>query len=242
MPLDLSGLEETCSLLVPAYGLAQEALAAGAALEASRRIGPYRDDDDVYGMLRRDEWHLQPRGTAQFMFGASALFNEAIGPVGARRTVRLREADEAKPDGTINTCLMVEGLRTCARRHQDRSEYVHGFAAWAPAPPEDAWISALTRAGGDPQVCRTKRVWFGRAGRGALHAPVGDGKERILLLDFHVADRNRASPDLLLVWASCTEVKAGGIPHLDPRGERLDDGWYALIVRAKAGFLMEHGP
>jgi len=242
MPVDLSAIEETCSFLVPAYGITPGALVALSEFDRARCIGPAQGADETYELMQRDDWYLQPRGTVHFLFGASALCNEAIGPIGERRVIRLREAADPLPAELANTCLMVQGMRTCARRRQDRSEIVHGYGAWAETSTDHRWISDVTV--GDPAgtVTRIKSISFGRAGRGALYAPVDDGKARILLLDFHIADRDEASPDLLLAWSSCTEVRAGGIPHLDPRGERLDDAWHALIMRAIDGYTTERGP
>jgi len=242
MPLDLSDLEETCSLLVPAYGITHDVQAAKSGLEPARLIGPAKDEDETYGLLHLDDWYVQPRGTAHFLFGASALFNDAIGPFGERRIIRLREAAEPMPEGRANTCLMVQGTRTCVRRHQDRSGFVRGYAAWNGPEGAHRWISQTAMSAPDPGAVVSKTVAFGRVGRCALYAPVGDGKARILLLDFHIADRDEASPDLLFVWSSCTETRIGGFPHLDPRGERLSDVWHALILEAVEGYGAEQGP
>ena len=242
MPIDLSALEETCSLLVPAYGVTHDVSAAKADLDPARCIGPVKDEDETYGMLHRDDWYLLPRGSAHFLFGASALFNDAFGPVGKRHVIRLREAGEPMPAARANTCLMVQGTRTCVRRHQDRCDIFPGYAAWMETSDAHRWISCRSRSMPPSDRCSTKTVSFGRAGRGALYTPLDDGKARILLLDFHIADRDGASPDLLLVWASCTEVRKGGIPHQDPRGERLSDEWHSLILKASQEYDMEHGP
>lgn len=241
MPLDLSDIEETRSLLVPAYGVTHDISGVAPDLGPSLRLGPC-EDADTYRLMHRDDWYVQPRGTTRFLFGTSAIFNDAIGPRGERHVIRLRETHETLPDNLANTCLMVGGLRTCARQFQDRSDIVHGYAAWAESSGPHRWISSTTLAADVPAGCVTKNVAFGRAGRGALYAPVGDGKARILLLDFHLADRAEDSPDLLIVQASCTEIRLGGIPHLDPFGKRLGDDWHALILDAVDGFRLEHGP
>lgn len=242
MPLDLSDFEETCSLLVPAYDITQDARAAAPGFDPARLIGPAKDEEETYGILRLDDWYVQPRGTAHFLFGASALFNDVIGPIGERRIIRLREAGESMPEGRANTCLMVQGVRACVRRHQDRSDFVRGYAAWAGPRGKHVWISQAARSASVPCGAVSKTVSFGRVGRCALYAPVGDGKARILLLDFHIADRDAAAPDLLLVWSSCTEMRIGGLPHLDSRGERLSDEWHALILEAIEGHRLEQGP
>ena len=241
MPLDLSDVEETRSLLIPAYGLTHDVSGAAPDLGPALRIGPC-EDADTYRLLHRDDWYVQPRGTSRFLFGASALFNDAIGPRGERHVIRLRETREALPTNLANTCLMVGGMRTCARLHQDRSDFARGYAAWAEVDGPHRWISSTTLAADVPGGCVTKSVVFGRSGRGALYAPVGDGKARFLLIDFHVADRDEASPDLLFVRASCTEVRLGGVPHHDPYGERLSDAWHGLVLDAVHGYGLEHGP
>ncbi|HTK60637.1 MAG TPA: hypothetical protein VL283_05555 [Candidatus Baltobacteraceae bacterium] len=242
MPLDLSALEETCSFLVPAYGVTRDVPAAADGIDLRLCIGPAQGAEETYGLLRRDDEYFLPRGTAHFMFGASALLNDAIGPAGERRIVRLREAIDPMPKGRSNTCLMVHGMRICARRHQDRHEFIHGYAAWEEHPGVRQWVSHVGMSAPEPVGYRGKSVTFGRTGRGALYAPVGDGKARILLLDFHVVDHDASAPDLLIVWSSCTEVRVGGIPHLDPCGERLSDAWNALIGQAIDGYRLEHGP
>lgn len=242
MPIDLSDVEETYSLLVPAYGVTHDTHAARGGLDPARLVSPAKDESETYGLIHRDDWYLQPRGTVNFMFGASALFNEAVGPVGARRIIRLREAEDPMPEARANTCLMVQGLRTCVRRREDHSELVRGYAAWAGPEGAHRWVSEGVIACPAADRVVTKSVLFGRVGRCALYAPVGDGKARILLLDFHIADREETAPDLLLIWASCAEIRVGGIPHQDPRGERLSDEWNGLIGRAVDGYREACGP
>lgn len=241
MPLDLSDIEETRSLLVPAYGLTHDVSGVAPDLGPALRIGP-AEDADTYRQLHRDDWYVQPRGTTRFLFGTSALFNDAIGPRGERHVIRLREADETMPGNLANTCLMVGGLRTCARQRHDRSDLVRGYAAWTEVSGPHRWISSTALAAAAPGGCLTKSVVFGRSGRGVLYAPLEEDRARILLLDFHVADRDEGSPDLLFVWASCAEVPLGGVPHYDPHGERLSDAWHRLILGAVDGYAQEHGP
>ena len=242
MPIDLSDLEETCSLLIPAYGITHDVPAALADFGSRHLIGPAKDEEETYGLLHRDDWYVQPRGTAHFLFGASALFNDAIMPAGERRVVRLREAAEPMPEGRANTCLMVQGMRSCVRRRADRSEFVRGYAAWTGPPGAHRWVSQTGFAADAASPFRSKTVSFGRVGRCALYAPLGDGKARILLLDFRVVDRDADAPDLLFVWSSRADVRLGDIPHHDPRGERLSDEWHALILDAIEGHQSEQGP
>lgn len=242
MPLDLTDLEETCSLLVPAYGITRSTHVAPQDFDPAKLVGPAKDESETYGLLHRDDWCVQPRGTTNFLFGASALFNDAIGPVGERRIVRLREGADPMPEDRANTCLMAHGMRTCVRRCHDRSEFVRGYAAWAGPLDAHRWIGQTGRSQPGVERILIKTMLFGRMGRCALYAPVADRRARILLLDFHLADHDPAAPDLLIVWASCTEVRLGGIPHRDPTGVRLGDDWYTLITQAVEGYRIEHGP
>jgi hypothetical protein len=241
MPIDLSALEETCSFLVPAYGVTR-GVPTGAGLDPRRCIGPAQGAEETYGLLRRDDLYMEPRGTAHFMFGASALLNEAIGPTGERRVIRLREVADPMPAGRENTCLMVHGTRLCGRRQQDRCDFVRGYAAWAEPTGKRQWISHVGISEAEPVGYRSKAVTFGQSGQGALYAPIGDGKARLLLIDFHIMDRDAAAPDLLIVFSSCTEGRIGDIPRMDPRGERLGDPWNAIIRQAIDGYHAEHGP
>jgi len=242
MPIDLSDPEETGSLLVPAYGLSGINAEPIPELAASARIGPAENLEETYGILHRDHHYALPRGTARFLFGASALFNDAIGPFGERRVIRLREADRTMPRDAANVCLMVQGMRLCVRKRQGQADAFKGYAAWQAPSSGHRWISSVTTSDPAHGTCATKTVLCGRAGRGALFAPVGEGKARVLLLDFHVADRDPSSPDLLMVWASCGETHAGEFPQLDPRGERLSGAWRDLIAEASDGYASERGP
>lgn len=242
MPLDLTDLEETCSLLVPAYGITGRTHAARHDCDPEKLVGPAKDESETYGLLHRDDWYVLPRGTTNFLFGASALFNDAIGPVGERRIIRLREAADPMPEDRVNTCLMVQGMRTCMRRRHDRSDFIRGYAAWVGPPDAHRWIGQIGHSQPGTERFLSKSVLFGRMGRCALYAPSSDDLARILLLDFHLADREPASPDLLLVWASCSEVRNGSMPYLDPKGSRLGDDWRALVTEAIEGYRSEHGP
>lgn len=242
MPIDLSALEETGSLLIPAYAVARAGDGRGFTFGPAHCVGPMDGPEETYGLLHRDEAYLQPRGTARFLFGASALFNDAIGPAGQRRTIRLREAGEPMAPGLENTCLMAEGPRVGIRRHQDRTELLRGYAAWSETRNVHRWVSAVSRTAANAAGTLGKTMLFGRSGRGALIARLEGGGARLLLLDFHVEDRDPDLPDLLFVWASRTDLHAGEFPRYDPCGARLDDGWHGLIRAAIEGDRNGYGP
>lgn len=242
MPTYLDEIAESRSLLLPAYGFTK-AMPDGAFVPGHGfHIGPVTGPDDVFGALRLDEWHVLPRGTANFLYGASALFNDAIGPRSQLRHIRLREADEPVPDGTTNVCLMVEGLRRCVRRTPDASELIPGYAAWDTLDGPLTVIAATVKHEPERQRPEAKSVLFGRAGACALYAPLPEGGARILLLSYRILDYDEEKPDLLQVHACATTVRSADCLELSPDGQPLGARWKALVRRAMDGYRQDHGP
>lgn len=242
MPPNLDDLAETRSLLLPAYGFTK-AVPEGAFVPGPGfHIGPVTGPDDVFGALRRDEWHVAPRGTANFLYGASALFNDAIGLHAQRRHIRLRETDETAPDGTTNVCLMVEGLRTCVRRTPEASELIPGYAAWDALEGDLTWISSIVEHGPDRQKPAVKNVLFGRTGACALYAPLPEGGARVMLLSCRILDHDEEKPDLLQIHACASTVPSAAYPELTPDGKPLGSRWRDLVRRAMDGYRLDHGP
>lgn len=238
----LDDLVETRSLLLPAYGFTKPVPEGAFVPGPGFHIGPVTGPDDVFGPLRLDEWHVAPRGTANFLYGASALFNDAIGLYAQRRHIRLRETDEPAHDGTANVCLMVEGLRTCVRRTPEASELIPGFAAWEALEGDLGVIASVVEH--DPERGRpaVKTVLFGRTGACALYAPLPEGGARVMLLACRVLDHDIDKPDLLQVDACAATVAGAGYPDVSPDGRPLGDRWKKLVRRAMDGYRLDHGP
>lgn len=239
MAIDLTAMDETGSLLIPAYGLTRSAHVAQAELEREFPV-----DREHYALLGRDEWYLQPRWkNDNILSQASAVFNDDIRPYGRRRVVRLRETSEKMPRDTRNTCLMVQGTRTCVRKKGVHNQVVLGYAAWEATSIDNRhnWLSHRIWSDQECGLLLNKTVMFGRSGRGALYAPIGRGKARILLIDFRIIDSNTNYPDIMIFWATCTEVKDGEMPSMDPHNVRLNNRWRDLIIRTAREYRAEHG-
>lgn len=237
----LAEIAETRSLLLPAYDFTKAVSEGGCKPGPGFHVGPVTGPDDVFDTLRRDEWRVAPRGTANFLYGAAAAFNDAVSHR-SRRHVCLRETGERVPDGATNVCLMVEGLRACARRADGASQLIPGYAAWEPLEGPHRWISVVT--GHDPARARaaTKTVLFGRSGACALYAPLPEGGARVLLLAFRILDHDVDKPDLLQVDACATTVPSASYPERSPDGQPLRSRWLALVRRAMEGYRQDHDP
>lgn len=243
MTTDLGDPAETGSFLVPAYGF--ERCAEARAFDADRKtyLGPIDGSEDLYGIIRRDEYCFQPRATERFLLGASALYNPSVGANDRPFFIRLQQAVSEKPRGSRSICLTVEGRRASLRRRDGRSEIVPSYAAWQkPDGSMPLWISRAAYVGQPPEQVYTKTVGAHWSGQGALVAIAPDRRTHLLLVEFRVYDDDPDRPDLLKVWASRHTLATGEIPSKAPAGGPLGVEWRKLIARAEQGYLDECGP
>lgn len=240
MSADLADPEETRSFLIPAYALEEGPFPAPHELDRRTIIGPVNGPHDEFATLRRDDRWFYPRGSANFLFSASALLNDSIGESNRPFSIRLQVSPGEKPASLRSSCLTVQGRRVAERRFHDRTERVPAYAAWqTPNGDYGPWISNVSIVDEAGNGYRTKTVCSQWGGRGVL-CDIAPGRlRRYLLLEFRIFDDDPEQSDLLKIWASRCEIPLGRGLLLDPAGEPLGDAWRQLIERAERGYHEE---
>lgn len=255
--VSLASIADTASFLVPVLGFADRAAADryieqattdGAQVFASGEgFEPLHLPSRSYVSpvdIRHDDWDTNR------VFG-SPMKDKPF-------WVKLRSKSAAKPVGSYNVVLMVEGVRSFYRHVEHKARvlpYMYRllegrrdcYAVWSGYDGRTLQPIRTTGNGNAGEAQPGQRIFATRSGRGVLYSRVANynskGEKsgytlRIVRVEFTVLDRLGDRDDMLMVKVYKDlehSYCADQIPAFH-KDDRMDDAWAALVERAENGF------